>query len=29
MQMNYGGSSAHVQWFSCQNIRADDSDIII
>ena len=29
MQTNYGSSSAHVQWFSCQKIRADDCDIII
>ena len=26
---NYGSSSLHVQWFSCQNIRADNCDIII
>ena len=29
VQMNYGGSSVHVQWFSHQNIRADDCNIII
>ena len=28
-QTNYGSSSAHVQWFSHQNIRADDCDVII
>ena len=26
--MNHGGSSAHVQWFSCQNDGADNRDII-
>ena len=29
VQMNLGSSSAHVQWFSCQNGGADDRDIII
>ena len=29
VQMNHGGSSMHVQWFSCQNGGADDHDIII
>ena len=28
VQMNHGSSSAHVQWFSCQNGGADDHDII-
>ena len=28
-QTNHGSSSAHVQWFSCQNGEADDHDIII
>ena len=28
VQMNHGGSSAHVQWFSCQNGGADICDII-
>ena len=28
VQMNHGSSSAHVQWFSCLKIRADDHDII-
>ena len=27
--MNHGSSSAHVQWFSCQNGGADDCDVII
>ena len=26
-QMNPGSSDVHVQWFSCQKIRADDHDI--
>ena len=26
--MNHGSSSAHMQWFSCQNGGADDCDII-
>ena len=29
VQTNYGSSFTHVQWFSCQNNRADDHDIII
>ena len=29
VQTNLGSSSAHVQWFSHQNGRADDHDIII
>ena len=29
MQMNYGSFSVHMQWFSHQNIRVDDCDIII
>ena len=28
MQMNFGGSSVHAQWFSCQNGGADIHDII-
>ena len=28
VQMNHGSLAAHVQWFSCQNDGADDSDII-
>ena len=28
MQTNHGGSSAHVQWFSCQNGGAGIHDII-
>ena len=28
-QINCGGSSMHVQWYSCQNGGADDHDIII
>ena len=28
VQMNHGGSSAHAQWFSCQNSGADIRDII-
>ena len=28
VQMNHGSSSAHVQWFSCQNGVADICDII-
>ena len=28
VQMNYGVSSVHVQWFSCRKNRADDCDII-
>ena len=28
VQMNHGGSSAHVQWFSHLNGGADDHDII-
>ena len=28
-QMNHGSSSAHVQWFSCQNGGADDHVVII
>ena len=27
VQMAYGISSAHVQWFSCRRSRADDHDI--
>ena len=29
VQMNYGSSSAHVQWFSHWNIGEDDHDVII
>ena len=29
VQMNHGGFSAHVQWFSHQNGGADDHDVII
>ena len=29
VQMNHSSSSAHVQWFFCQNGGADDCDIII
>ena len=29
VQMNCGGSSAHAQWFSCQNGGADNHDVII
>ena len=29
VQTNPGSSDAHVQWFSCQKIRADDYDIIM
>ena len=28
VQMNYGISSVHVQWFSHQKNRPDDCDII-
>ena len=28
VQMDHGGPSAHVQWFSCQNGGADVHDII-
>ena len=28
VQMNHGGSSAHVQWFSHQNGGADVCDVI-
>ena len=28
VQMNHGSSSAHVQWFSCQNGGADICDVI-
>ena len=28
-QTNHGGSSVHVQWFSCRKIGADDHDIMI
>ena len=28
-QMNCGSSAAHVQWFSCLKIKADDRDVII
>ena len=28
-QMNYGISSAHVQWFSHRKSRADDHDVKI
>ena len=28
MQMTYGISSAHAQWFSYRKSRADDHDII-
>ena len=28
-QMNGNVSDAHVQWFSCWKIRADDCDIMI
>ena len=28
VQTNHGGSSAHAQWFSCQNGGADVCDII-
>ena len=26
--MNHGSSSAHVQWFSCQNGGADNHDVM-
>ena len=29
VQMNYGISLVHVQWFSHRNYRADNCDIII
>ena len=28
VQTNHGGSFAHVQWFSCQNDRADYHDVM-
>ena len=28
VQMNHGGSSVHVQWFSCHNGETDVCDII-
>ena len=27
-QMNDNASDVHVQWFSCQKIKADDHDIM-
>ena len=29
MQMNLGGSHAHVQWFSCWKSQADNHDITL
>ena len=29
MQTNDGSLSVHEQWFSCQNSRADDCNVII